>query len=63
MERYRVRLVVKSYAQKEGQCFDEIFSLLVQLTTVGIDLAMCALFDLYLVYSDRIGSDRVIDFG
>ena len=40
VERYRARLVVKGYAQKEGIDFNEIFSLVVQLTTGRIVLAM-----------------------
>jgi len=48
VERYRVRLVVKGYAQKEGIDFNEIFSLVVRLTTIRVVLAMCAIFDLHL---------------
>jgi len=40
--------VVKGYAQKEGIDFNEIFSPVVQLTTVRILLAICATFDLHL---------------
>ncbi|KAH9685636.1 Integrase catalytic domain-containing protein [Citrus sinensis] len=52
MERYRARLVVKGYAQKEGIDFNEIFSPVVQLTTVRVVLAMCAIFDLHLEQLD-----------
>ncbi|KAL3846133.1 hypothetical protein ACJIZ3_003536 [Penstemon smallii] len=48
VERYRARLVVKGFAQKEGIDFNEIFSPVVRLTTVRVVLAMCATFDLYL---------------
>ncbi|KAH9699197.1 Integrase catalytic domain-containing protein [Citrus sinensis] len=52
VERYRARLVVKGYAQKEGIDFNEIFSPVVRLTTVRVVLAMCATFDLYLEQLD-----------
>ena len=52
MERYRARLVVKGYVQKESIDFNEIFSLVVRLTTVRVVLAMCATFDLYLEQLD-----------
>ncbi|KAH9714593.1 hypothetical protein KPL71_020713 [Citrus sinensis] len=51
-ERYRARLVVKGYAQKECIDFNEIFSPVVRLTTVRIVLAMCATFDLHLEQLD-----------
>ena len=46
VERYRARLVVKGYAQKEGINFNEIFSPVVQLTIVRIVLKRV----LYLTY-------------
>ncbi|KAH9769282.1 hypothetical protein KPL71_011940 [Citrus sinensis] len=52
VERYRARLVVKGYAQKEGIDFNEIFSPVVRLTTVKIVLAICATFDLHLEQLD-----------
>ena len=52
LERYRTRLVVKGYVQKEGIDFNEIFSPVVQLTTVRVVLAMCATFDLHLEQLD-----------
>ncbi|KAE8726848.1 hypothetical protein F3Y22_tig00005974pilonHSYRG00145 [Hibiscus syriacus] len=48
VERYRARLVVKRYAQKEGIDFNEIFSPVVRLTTVLVVLAMCAILNLHL---------------
>ncbi|KAE8715738.1 hypothetical protein F3Y22_tig00110160pilonHSYRG00308 [Hibiscus syriacus] len=52
VERYRARLVVKGYAQKEGIDFDEIFSPVVRLTTVRVVLAMCATLNLHLEQLD-----------
>lgn len=48
VERYRARLVVKGYAQKEGVDFNKIFSPVVRMTMVRVVLAMCATFDLHL---------------
>ncbi|KAK9181573.1 hypothetical protein WN944_024711 [Citrus x changshan-huyou] len=50
--RYRARLVVKGYAQKEGIDFNEIFSPVVRLTAVRVVFAMCATFDLHLEQLD-----------
>ncbi|RDX70843.1 hypothetical protein CR513_49870, partial [Mucuna pruriens] len=52
VERYRARLVLKGYAQKEGIDFNEIFSPVVRMTTIRIVLAMCAVFDLHLEQLD-----------
>ena len=52
VERYRARLVVKGYAQKEGIDFNEIFSPVVRLTTIRVVLAMCAALDLHLEQLD-----------
>jgi hypothetical protein len=52
VERYRARLVVKGYAQKEGIDFSEIFSPVVRMTTVRVVLAMCATYDLHLEQLD-----------
>ena len=41
MERYRAKLVVKGYAQKENIDFNEIFFPVVQLITVRIVLIIC----------------------
>ncbi|GJX70933.1 retrovirus-related pol polyprotein from transposon TNT 1-94 [Tanacetum coccineum] len=45
--RYRARLVVKGYAEKEGIYFNEIFSPVVRMTTIRVVLAMCATYDLH----------------
>nr|GEV53445.1 putative ribonuclease H-like domain-containing protein [Tanacetum cinerariifolium] len=52
VERYRARLVVKRYAQKEGIDFNEIFSPVVRMTTIRVVLAMCATYDLHLEQLD-----------
>jgi len=52
VERYRARLVVKGYAQKEGIDFSEIFSPVVRLITIRVVLALCAAFDLHLEQLD-----------
>ena len=52
VERYRVRLVVKRYAQKECIDFNEIFSPVVLLTTVRVILEMCATLNLHLEQLD-----------
>ncbi|KAE8667060.1 Retrovirus-related Pol polyprotein from transposon TNT 1-94 [Hibiscus syriacus] len=52
VERYRARLVVKGYAQKECIDFNEIFSHVVRLTTVRVVLTMCATLNLHLEQLD-----------
>jgi len=52
VERYRAKLVVKGYAQKEGIDFSEIFSPVARLTTIRVVLALCAAFDLHLEQLD-----------
>ncbi|KAE8725167.1 Eukaryotic translation initiation factor 3 subunit E [Hibiscus syriacus] len=52
VERYRARLVVKGYAQKEGIDFNEIFSPVVRLTIVRVVLAMCVTLNLHLEQLD-----------
>ena len=44
--------MIKGYAQKEGNDFNEIFSPVVRLTIVRIVLAMCATFDIHLEQLD-----------
>nr|GEV47690.1 hypothetical protein [Tanacetum cinerariifolium] len=48
VERYRARLVVKGYAQKEGIDFNGIFSLVVRMTIFQVVMALCATYDLHL---------------
>jgi len=52
VERYRARLVVKEYAQKEGIESNEIFSAVVRLTTIRVVLVICAIFELHLEQLD-----------
>ena len=46
--RYKIRLVVKDFQQKEGIDFIEIFSPIVKLTTIRLVLSMVAVEDLHL---------------
>ncbi|GKB59915.1 retrovirus-related pol polyprotein from transposon TNT 1-94 [Tanacetum coccineum] len=52
VERYRTRLVVKGYAQKEGIDFNKKISPVVQMKTIRVVLAMCATYDLHLEQLD-----------
>ncbi|GKE74438.1 gag-pol polyprotein [Tanacetum coccineum] len=52
VERYRARLVVKGYAQKEGIDFNEIFPLVVQMTTIRVVMPIYTTYDLYLEQLD-----------
>nr|GEZ46319.1 Gag-Pol polyprotein [Tanacetum cinerariifolium] len=57
VERYRARLVVKGYVQKEGIDFNKNFNFfplwfVVRMTTVRVVLAMCATYDLHLEQLD-----------
>ena len=52
MERFKMCLVVKDYAQKSEIDFDEIFSLVVRLTTIRIVLVIMAVMDLELKQID-----------
>eukprot|EP00253_Pinus_taeda_P006599 PITA_06599 len=45
-ERYKTRLVVKSFAQKEGIDFTEIFSLVVKMSSIRVILGLVAALDL-----------------
>jgi len=45
-EQYKVRLVTKGYAQKEGINYNEIFSPVIKHTSIRILLAIVAQFDL-----------------
>ena len=52
MERYRARLVVKGYVQKEGIDFNEIFFPVVRFIIIRVVLVMCVIFDFYLEQLD-----------
>ena len=47
-KRYKARLVVKGFAQKKGIDFDEIFSLVVKMTSIRTILSIVAIEDLHL---------------
>ena len=47
-ERYKARLIVKGFQQKEGIDYNEIFSPVVKLTTIRTIFALVARDDLYL---------------
>jgi len=47
-EQYKIRLVVKKYAQKEGIDYNEIFSPIVNHTSIQMLLAIVVQFDLEL---------------
>jgi hypothetical protein len=47
-KRYKARLVVKGFAQKKGIDFDEIFSLVVKMTSIRTILSLVTVEDLHL---------------
>ena len=47
-KRFKARLVVKGFAQKKGIDFDEIFSLVVKMTSIRTVLSLLATEDLHL---------------
>ena len=51
-KRYKARLVVKGFAQKKGIDFDEIFSLIVKMTSIRTILSLVAVEGLYLEQLD-----------
>ena len=51
-KRYKARLVVKGFAQKKGIEFDEIFSLVVKMTSIRTSLSLVAVEDLHLEQLD-----------
>ena len=51
-KRYKARLVVKGFQQKEGINYNKIFSSVVKLTTIRTVLALVAWDDLYLEQMD-----------
>jgi hypothetical protein len=50
--RFKVRLVVKGFEQREGIDFNEVFSPVVRHTSIRVMLAIVALFDLELEQLD-----------
>ena len=51
-KRFKARLVVKGFVQKKGIDFDDIFSLVVKMTSICIVLSIVATKDLHLENSD-----------
>ena len=47
-KQYKARLVVKGFAQKKGIDFDEIFFLVVKMTSIRTILSLVAVEDLHL---------------
>jgi hypothetical protein len=50
--RYKDRLVVKGFAQKKAIYFDEMFSPIVKMTSIGTILSLMAVEDLHLEQLD-----------
>ena len=51
-KRYKARLVVKGFAKKKRIDFDEIFFVIVKMTSIRTILSLVAVEDLYLEQSD-----------
>jgi hypothetical protein len=51
-KRYKARLVVKGFSQKKGIYFDEIFSLVVKMTSIRTILSLVEVEDLHLEQLD-----------
>ena len=51
-KRYKARLLVKGFAQKKGRDFDEIFSLVIKMTSVRTILSLVEVEYLYLEQLD-----------
>ena len=51
-KRFKVMLFVKGFAQKKGIDFDEIFSLVVKMTSIRTVLSLVATEDLHLEQLD-----------
>ena len=51
-KRFKSRLVVKIFAQEKGIDFDELFSLVVKITSICTILSIVATEDLYLEHLD-----------
>ena len=50
--RYNARLVVKGFSQKKGIDFDEIFSLIVKMSSIRVVLGLAASLDLKIEHMD-----------
>ncbi|GMI85507.1 cysteine-rich RLK (RECEPTOR-like protein kinase) 8 [Hibiscus trionum] len=50
--RYKARLVVKGYTQKKGVDFEEIFSLVVKMSSIRTILSLAACYDLEVKQMD-----------
>ena len=50
--RYKSRLIVKGFAQKEGISFNEVFSLVVKMNSIRVILSLVAVQDMHLEQMD-----------